>query len=444
MGAHPRDPRPEPLSREQTERVGRLRVLRALAVDTGPLRHSRDYRLLALGGFVSGLGTQITLVALPYQVFVLTRSSFAVGLTGLAELVPLVALSLVGGTLADRTERRRLMMIAQVVQLSTSALLALGAAFGPPPLAGLYLLAGIAAAASAVDRPTRNAIVPNVVSPDELRPAIAFTYGLAQLTMVVGPAVGGVIIAVAGLGWAYTVDVITFAAMILAVALMSRQDPLTAAPTESFLTAIRAGLAFAKSRGELMGSFAVDLLAMTFGMPRALFPALSLTVYHSGAAGVGLLYAALSAGATVAAFSTGWLAYVRRLGRIVVIAIAAWGVAITLMGLTHTLWVAMVCLLIAGAADSISAVCRSTILITVTPDAMRGRLSAIFTLVVTGGPRLGDVESGTVAAAFGTQFAVASGGILCLLGLAPIVAAFPAFWRYGAAETPDPVYDRAA
>jgi hypothetical protein len=132
VGAHPRDPHAEQLTRDPTERVGRLRILRALAVDTGPLRHSRDYRLLALGGFVSGLGTQITLVALPYQVFVLTRSSFAVGLIGLAELVPLVALSLIGGTLADRTERRRLLMVAQVVQLSTSALLALGAAFGLP------------------------------------------------------------------------------------------------------------------------------------------------------------------------------------------------------------------------------------------------------------------------------------------------------------------------
>jgi MFS family permease len=405
--------------------------LRAVAVDLGPLRHSRDYRLLAIGGFVSGLGTQVTLVALPFQVYVLTRSSFDVGMIGLAELIPLAALSLIGGTLADRTERRRLLMIAQVVQLSTSALLALGAGFGPPPLAGLYVLAGIAAAASGVDRPTRSAIVPGLVSDEELRPAIAFNYGLAQLTMVVGPAIGGIVIAAAGIGWAYTLDVITFAAMVVSVAMMRPHHPLTGAPTERFLPAVRSGLAFAKSRGELMGSFAVDLLAMTFGMPRALFPALSLTVYHSGATGVGLLYAALSAGATVAAFSTGWLTNVRRLGRVVVVAIALWGIAITLAGLTHSLVVAMVCLLIAGSADSISAVCRSTILITVTPDAMRGRLSAIFTLVVAGGPRVGDVESGSVAAAFGARAAVTSGGILCLVGLLPIVAAFPAFWRYG-------------
>ncbi len=405
--------------------------LRAVAVDAGPLRHSRDYRLLVVGGFVSGLGTQVTLVALPYQVFVLTGSSFAVGLIGLAELVPLIALSLVGGALADRTERRRLLMAAQVVQLSTSALLAVGAATGPPPVAALYVLAGVAAAASAVDRPTRTAIIPNIVDVRELRPAISFSYGLAQLTMVVGPAIGGILIATAGLRFAYALDVATFAAMIAAVALMRRQQPPPSEVGESFVQAVRRGLAFAASRGELMGSFAADILAMTFGMPRALFPALSLTLYHAGATGVGLLYAALSFGATVSAFSTGWLNHVRRLGRIVVAAIAAWGVAVTLAGLTTSLAVAMGCLVVAGAVDSVSAVCRSTILVTATPDAMRGRISSIFTLVVTGGPRLGDVESGTVAALFGAQAAVASGGILCILGLAPIVAAFPAFWRYG-------------
>jgi MFS family permease len=409
----------------------RLRWLRAVAVDTGPLRRSRDYRLLALGGFVSGMGTQVTLVALPFQMYVLTGSSFDVGMIGLAELVPLAAMSLVGGALADRTERRRLLQISQLVQLSTSSLLALGAAAGSPPVAALYILAGVAAAASGVDRPTRTAIIPSLVGPNEIQPAVAFNYGLAQLTMVIGPALGGIVIAVAGLGWAYALDVATFAAMVGAVALMHRLPAPPRTEGESVLAAVRSGLRFAVRRGELMGSFAADLLAMTFGMPRALFPALALTVYHAGATGVGLLYAALSAGATLAAFATGWLGHVRRLGRIVVFAIAAWGVAVTLAGLTHSLGVAMACLAIAGAADSVSAICRSAIMLMATPDAMRGRMSSIFTLVVAGGPRVGDVESGSVAAAFGTRAAVVSGGVLCILGLVPIVALFPAFWRYG-------------
>ena len=409
----------------------RLRWLRAVAVDTGPLRHSRDYRLLALGGFVSGMGTQVTLVALPFQMYVLTGSSFDVGMIGLAELVPLAAMSLLGGALADRTERRRLLQISQLVQLSTSSLLALGAASGSPPVAALYILAGVAAAASGVDRPTRTAIIPSLVGPDEIQPAVAFNYGLAQLTMVIGPALGGIVIAAAGLGWAYALDVATFAAMVGAVALMHRLPAPPRTDGESVLAAVRAGLRFAVRRGELMGSFAADLLAMTFGMPRALFPALALTVYHAGATGVGVLYAALSAGATLAAFATGWLGHVRRLGRIVVFAIAAWGVAVTLAGLTHSVWVAMACLALAGAADSVSAICRSAIMLMATPDAMRGRMSSIFTLVVAGGPRVGDVESGSVAAAFGTRAAVVSGGVLCILGLVPIVALFPAFWRYG-------------
>jgi MFS family permease len=180
-----------------------------------------------------------------------------------------------------------------------------------------------------------------------------------------------------------------------------------------------------------MGSFAIDILAMTFGMPRALFPALALTVYNAGPEGVGILYAALSAGAMVAAFSTGWIVHVRRLGRIVVFAVAVWAVAIIFLGLTTSIWVAAACLLVAGSADSVSAVCRSTILLTATPDEMRGRMSSIFTLVVAGGPRLGDVESGTVAGIAGTRVSVVSGGLVCLLGILPVVAAFPAFWRYG-------------
>jgi len=377
------------------------------------------------------MGTQVTLVALPFQMYVLTGSSFDVGMIGLAELVPLAAMSLLGGALADRTERRRLLQISQLVQLSTSSLLALGAASGSPPVAALYILAGVAAAASGVDRPTRTAIIPSLVGPDEIQPAVAFNYGLAQLTMVIGPALGGIVIAAAGLGWAYALDVATFAAMVGAVALMHRLPAPPRTDGESVLAAVRSGLRFAVRRGELMGSFAADLLAMTFGMPRALFPALALTVYHAGATGVGLLYAALSAGATLAAFATGWLGHVRRLGRIVVFAIAAWGVAVTLAGLTHSVWVAMACLALAGAADSVSAICRSAIMLMATPDAMRGRMSSIFTLVVAGGPRVGDVESGSVAAAFGTRAAVVSGGVLCILGLVPIVALFPAFWRYG-------------
>ena len=412
------------------------RAFRAVAVDTSALRDSRDYRLLVLGGFVSGLGTQLTLVALPYQVYVQTGSSLLVGLIGLAELIPLVALSLIGGALADRGDRRRLLMLSQAAMLVCSLLLALGAIAGSPPTAALFVLAGLAAAASAVDRPARSAMLPNVVGPERLRAAISYNNGLFQLTRVVGPALAGIIIGTLGLRAAYGLDAASFLVMLAMVGLMRPQPAPQAGQPEPFLRSVRSGLSFAARHGELMGSFAIDLVAMTFGMPRALFPALALTVYNAGPEGVGLLYAAVSAGAVVAALTTGWLGHVRRLGRIVVGAVAVWGASIALLGLTGKLAVAMVCLLAAGAADSVSAVCRSTIMQTATPDAMRGRMGSIFTLVVAGGPRLGDVESGSVAAAFGVQASVVSGGLLCMLGIVPVVAAFPDFWRYGEDDEP--------
>jgi len=406
------------------------RAFRAVAVDTSALRDSRDYRLLVLGGFVSGLGTQLTLVALPYQVYVQTGSSLLVGLIGLAELIPLVALSLIGGALADRGDRRRLLMLSQAAMLVCSLLLALGAIAGSPPTAALFVLAGLAAAASAVDRPARSAMLPNVVGPERLRAAISFNYGLFQLTMVVGPALAGIIIGTLGLRAAYGLDAASFLVMLAMVGLMRPQPAPQAGQPEPFLRSVRSGLSFAARHGELMGSFAIDLVAMTFGMPRALFPALALTVYNAGPEGVGLLYAAVSAGAVVAALTTGWLGHVRRLGRIVVGAVAVWGASIALLGLTGKLAVAMVCLLAAGAADSVSAVCRSTIMQTATPDALRGRMSSVFLLVVTSGPRLGDIESGAVASLVSPRFSVVSGGVATVAGVGLVALAFPGLAAY--------------
>jgi len=202
----------------------------------------------------------------------------------------------------------------------------------------------------------------------------------------------------------------------------------------SVLGSIAEGLRYVRGNRALVGSFAIDLVAMTFGMPRALFAVLAVSVYHAGAGGAGLLYAAVPAGATVAALATGWINHVRRLGLVVIWAVVIWGVAISLVGLMSSLWLAGILLAVAGAADSVSAVCRSTINQTVTPDHMRGRMSAVFSLVVTGGPRLGDIESGSVAGAAGVRFSVVSGGVLCLLGVVGIVIGFPALARYDSAD----------
>ena len=409
-------------------------LLGRVAVDISSLRDSHDFRLLTLGSLVTNLGTQATLVALPYQVYVQTRSPLLTGLLGAVELVPIVTMSLYGGALADRVDRRRLLLGDQIALVAVSGGLAAGALAGHPPLALLYVLAGTLAGFSAIQNVARSSIVPNVVRPERLRSALALTFGLYQLTMVIGPSLGGALIAIFGLGTAYLVDAVSCLGMVVAVLAMSAQPPHGEhlAAGESILASIRDGLRFVRSEKALLGSFGIDLAAMTFGMPRTLFPVLSLTVYHTGAAGTGALFASVSAGATIAALSTGWLTRTRRLGVVVIWAVMCWGAAIALAGLVGTLWAAMALLALAGAADSISAVCRSTINQTVTPDAMRGRMSAAFSLVVTSGPRLGDIESGTIASISTPRFSVLSGGLGCIVSALLIVRAFPALARYDA------------
>ncbi len=367
-----------------------MSLARRVAVDTTPLRESRDLRLLVLGTFVTGLGTQASLVALPYQLYVETRSAFLTGLLGAVELVPLIAAALVGGALADRMDRRRLLLLDQVaLVLVTSALAALALA-GDPPVLALYALGAVLAGAGAIQNVARGAIVPNLVRPALLPSALALNFGLAQLTMVIGPALAGVVIAASGVELAYVIDAASCLALVGAVVAIAPQPPQGLLEDRlPIRQSIGEGLRFVRSKDALVGSFAIDLAAMTFGMPRALFPVLALTVYDAGAAGTGLLYAAVAAGATVAALTTGWLQHARRLGRIVILAVLAWGLAIACAGLTGSLWVAAVLLALAGAADSVSAVCRSTITQSVTPDAMRGRMGSVFSLVVTSGPRLG-------------------------------------------------------
>jgi MFS family permease len=382
------------------------------------------------------LGTQAALVALPYQLFVETGSAFLVGLLGAVELVPLVVLALYGGALADRMDRRRLLLVDQVGLVVVAAALAVLAAAGSPPVWTLYTLGGLAAGFGAVQNVVRSAIVPNLVEPALLRQALALNFGLYQTTLVVGPAIGGLLIGTLGLSWAYALDAVSCLAMVGALMAMAPQPPqLGPHPVPATIRqSIAAGLSFVRRNQALKASFAIDLMAMTFGMPRALFAVLSLTVYHAGAEGTGLLYAAVSAGATVAALTTGWLGEARRLGRITIAAVIVGGLAIAAAGLVSSLWPAAVALAVAGAADSVSAVCRSTINQTVTPDNMRGRMSAVFSLVVTSGPRLGDVEAGAAAAAIGTRAAVATGGLACVAGAVLLAFAMPSLYAYDSDE----------
>lgn len=406
-----------------------------ITADLTPLRESRDLRLLVLGNLVSGMGTQAALVALPFQLYAITGSAFLTGLLGLAELGPLVVLALLGGAMADRIDRRTVLLADQIALVACAGALAALTFAGDPPLWTLYVLGGLLAGFGAIQNVTRSAIIPNLVAPVHLRSALALSFGLYQLTLVIGPGLGGLLIAWLGVGAAYTIDAVSCLAMVTALVGMAAQPPQqTAGDQLPIGRSIAEGLRFVRGNQALVGSFAIDLMAMTFGMPRALFAVLAVSVYGAGAEGTGLLYASVSAGAVVAALTTGWLVHARRLGVITIWAVAVWGAAIALAGLAGSIALAATLLAVAGAADSVSAVCRSTINQTVTPDAMRGRMSSVFSLVVTSGPRLGDVEAGAVAGLAGPRFSVTSGGIACLVGVAAIVVAFPALVRYDAEQ----------
>ena len=418
---------------EPTPAIGRKpiasRLVRTMAVDARALRESRPFRRLFIGQLISLIGRQITLVAVPFQVYALTRSALDVGLLGVVQAVPLIVGSLGGGAIADRFDRRRVLLVTQLCLASCSGLLALGAFRGNPPLLGLYGVVALAALVGAVDAPTRTAIIPNLVGNDQLSGALSLNIVLFQTTLVAGPAIGGLVIAHLGLAEAYSVDVVTFSAALVAVILLPPQGH-SSIERERPIAAILRGLDFARKQPILLGTFAMDLAAMIFGLPRAVFPVLAANTFHAGAQGLGLLYSAPGFGAVVAALISGPTSRSKRLGRIIVISIAAWGVAVVAFGFAGSLWVALLFLALAGGADSFSAVCRITIMQRIAPNELRGRLSSLHFMVVAGGPYLGDVETGVVANAFGAEVAIITGGALCLVGLGAAAAAFPSVWRY--------------
>jgi Transmembrane secretion effector len=408
--------------------------LSKFTLDLTALRRSRDYRVLELGAIVSGLGTQAALVAVPYQVYVLTHSTALVGLIGAAELGPTVLVSLFGGAIADRVDRRRILLIAQIgTSLSASALAILAFA-GRPPVWLIFVLAALLAASGTLDFLSRSSMIAGLAG-EWLRSAIAFNFGMNQVTAIVGPGLGGVLISAASVGWVYAIDAVSVAATIFAALTIAPQRPHGIVHGEPILRSVAAGLRYVRSSNALLGSFVIDLFAMTFGMPRALFVVLSLRLFHAGAAGAGLLYASVSAGAAPAALTNGWLARARWIGRITIAMVLIWGAAIAAVGAVSSLVLAASFLAVAGAADSISAVCRTTIAQLVTPDAMRGRMTAVFGLVVTGGVRLGDIESGTVASLTAPRISVLSGGLACMASVGFVLAAFPGLARFDAHES---------
>jgi MFS family permease len=418
--------------------VGRLkRVIAAVAVDAGLLRRRREYRLLVAGQAISDLGSMITLVAIPVQTFKLTHSSVAVGLLGVAEFVPILVLALVGGALADAFDRRRLVMLAEAGALVVVSGLVVNALQPEPRLWVLYVAAALIAACTAIRRPPLDALMPRLVERDELKSASALQWAVHNVAHLLGPAIGGVLITTAGAPVTYAADLVTFAVSLAALAAMRTPPP----PERQALGlhAIAEGLRYAVSRQELIGTYAIDINAMFFGMPMALFPALAED--YGGGAVVGLLYAAPAAGAVVATLSSGWSARVHRHGRAVVFAAAGWGVAIAGFGLAHVLWLALLCLALAGGADAVSGIFRATIWNETIPDRLRGRLAGVEMISWSSGPLLGNAEAGFASALAGLRASVVAGGVLCVVGSAALAAALPRLWsydaRHGATAHPD-------
>jgi MFS family permease len=409
---------------------------RRLLADISPLRESRDFRLLFFGNAISYLGRQLTVVAIPFQVYVLTGSSLAVGLTGLASLGPLVVMSLIGGSMADAVDRRKLLLVNVVAQAATSVALAVNASLDQPALWPLYVLGALNAGLWGIDLPTRNAMVPGMVSRDRFPAAAALGQLVFQLGQVAGPALAGVVISQVDLAAAYWIDAASYGAAFVALVLIRPQPP-AGGGTKAGLASVKEGLAFLKGRRLLLSTFLIDINAMVFGMPRALFPALGTGLFGGGATTVGLLYAAPGAGALLGALFTGWVGGVRRQGRVVVVSVLLWGAAIAGFGLVPWLPLGLVLLAVAGAADVVSAVFRNTILQMSVPDGLRGRLNAVHIAVVTGGPALGDAEAGAVASLTTPRVSVVSGGLACMLGVLLLVRWVPELSRYDAAVEGD-------
>jgi MFS family permease len=401
-------------------------VARRLFVDLNPLRHSRDFRLLFSGQLVSTLGSQLTVVAVPYQVYRMTHSSLNVGLISLAQLIPLLFFSMIGGSVSDTHDRRRVLLVTELLMAVTSAGLAINGSVSSPALWPLFVLSALSGALAGFDRPAFNASIPRMVLASDLAAAYSLWQVQIQVGTVVGPAIAGILLSSAGLSTVYWIDVATFLVSFASVAALAAQRPLEGAGRAGWKS-IAEGGRYLRGRQVIQGVYLLDIDAMVFGMPRALFPALGLGAFHGGARAVGYLYAAPGVGALIGALMTGWVNFVRRQGLAVIIAVILWGAAITVFGVVDVLWIALVLLALAGWADVVSAVFRNTILQSAIPDSLRGRLSAIQIAVVQGGPRLGDLESGAVAEGLGVRFSVVSGGVACIAGALLLAAALPGF-----------------
>ena len=414
--------------------------LRGLRMDVSPLRESRDFRLLFTAGSVFYLGSMVAYVAVPFAIYDLTGSNFMVGLVGLVELVPLVVFGLYGGALADHVDRRRLLVSTGVVQVVLMTVFAWNAFSAEPRVWLIFVLAAIYAAASSMQRPSREALEPRTVRHDQISAANALSSFAMQLGVLLGPLIGGLLVAYAGVGWCFLVGMVGYALATLLFGAM-RPYPHDGDTTPPSLRGIHEGLTYALRRRDLLGTYVVDIAAMMLAIPVVLFPALAHEVFERPEL-LGLLYSAETVGALVATALSGWVGRVHHHGRAIVIAASLYGACIAMAGLMPSFWLACTFLALAGAADMVSAVFRATVWNQTIPDTMRGRLAGIEMLSYSLGPRVGETRAGFVADAWSVRGAIVSGGAACVGGVLLTAAALRDFWSYDSRTDPYAVAER--
>ncbi|MBV9660590.1 MAG: MFS transporter [Acidimicrobiales bacterium] len=403
--------------------------MRRLVADIGPLRHSAAFRRLWFGLSITSIGSQLTVVGVAYQTYRLTRSTAMVGLVSLVALAPTILGSLIGGAVADVLDRRRMLIATQVLLAVASGALAANALLPHPQLWVMFVAPGFIAAFQGVDWPTRLAVVPMLVPEEEVPSAFALQSVVNNLAVVAGPALAGLIIAELGLKAVYLADVASYGATFIAAVMLPSLAPQRSGDSPAGLRSIVEGLRFLRTETLLLATFVLDLNAMIFGMPKAVFPALGIHLFHGGASTVGLLYAAPGAGAMAASLLSGWVKHITARGRALVMCMLFWGGAIALFGIIPVLWIGLILLAIAGGADIVGGVFRVAILQSATPERLQGRLSGLFYAAAVSGNRLGDGESGLAATVGGSQFAVWSGGLACIVGTVLLAWRIPELWR---------------
>lgn len=395
------------------------------------LRH-RDYRLLWFGQIVSLAGSQMQVVATGWLVLQLTNSAFQLGLLGLLRAVPVMILAMIGGTIADLFDRRRLLLITQTILLGISAVLALTTATGTVSMPLIYALTVIAGATNAFDNPARQSLIPNLVPREELTAALTLNVTTFQLGQIVGPLIGGLVVATLGAQGAYAIDALSFVAVLAALLLMrTRIAPNRAERGASKgIGAIVEGFVFVRRNGIILSVMLLDFLATLFGSVQSLLPIFARDVLQVGAAGLGPLYAATSAGAMVAALLLSTRGNIRAQGPTLLIAIGIFGLCLVGFGLSHVFWISLLFLAGSGAADTVSMVLRGSILQLATPDELRGRTTAVHMAFAMGGPQLGQLRAGLVATLIGPLGAAATGGVACVATVVAIAALIPKIRHY--------------